>query len=242
MAEDRELATGLHELTALVLSTTDLAESLRHIAEITSLLVRGEPMTGVWLERRGRVTTATSSPALADLLDRGRREQGRGPATECPRRAEPCYVKDVSEELSQGPYRARMLADGVHSIYCHPLRSDGEVVGSLNLYSPVRQGFGVRERQVVRLTAAHAGVLLAAAVQAIDQAESAAQLREALACRAVIDQAIGVVVAQRGCDADTAFDLLRAASQNTNRKLVSIATAIMASASGGPPRPGRFRA
>ncbi|MFA9446069.1 ANTAR domain-containing protein [Egicoccus sp. AB-alg6-2] len=49
------------------------------------------------------------------------------------------------------------------------------------------------------------------------------QLEEALASRAVIEQAKGVLMAREQIDADTAFAWLREASMTSNRKLRSIA-------------------
>ena len=63
------------------------------------------------------------------------------------------------------------------------------------------------------------------------------QLGEAMASRAIIDQAIGILMAQQRCNASTAFDLLRRASQNRNRKLRDVAVDIITNVSGGPPDP-----
>ena len=54
-------------------------------------------------------------------------------------------------------------------------------------------------------------------------------MRLAMDSRAVIEQAKGVLMAQRHIDADQAFDVLRDASQRYNRKLRDIAAGIVAS-------------
>jgi hypothetical protein len=56
-----------------------------------------------------------------------------------------------------------------------------------------------------------------------------AQLRVALMTRGVIDQAKGILMAQTGCTADDAFDMLRSASMRDNRKLHDVAVRIVAS-------------
>jgi AmiR/NasT family two-component response regulator len=56
----------------------------------------------------------------------------------------------------------------------------------------------------------------------------------------VIDQAIGVIMAQERCGQVRAFSLLRSASQNRNVKLCDIAAAIVTSVSGEPPQPPDF--
>jgi AmiR/NasT family two-component response regulator len=57
-------------------------------------------------------------------------------------------------------------------------------------------------------------------------------MREAMESRSVIDQAIGIVMAQNRCDAATAFGLLRTASQNRNVKLRVVASDIVDSLTG----------
>jgi len=72
--------------------------------------------------------------------------------------------------------------------------------------------------------------------------EEIAHLRVALMTRGVIDQAKGILMAQTGCTADDAFDMLRAASMRDNRKLYDVAVRIVASVvTRGDRRPGGGR-
>ena len=84
-----------------------------------------------------------------------------------------------------------------------------------------------------------AGALALAARQA-SYAALTDQLRAALASRSVIDQAIGIIVAQERCPAAQAFAILRTASQKRNVKLREIARDIVTSVSGAPPEPAPF--
>ena len=59
--------------------------------------------------------------------------------------------------------------------------------------------------------------------------DQARNMRVAMESRAVIEQAKGVLMAQRHVDADQAFELLREASQRSNRKLRDIALGIVGS-------------
>jgi len=69
-----------------------------------------------------------------------------------------------------------------------------------------------------------------AAVMAVN-----AQLSSSIESRALIDQAIGVIMAVRRCTQDEALAILRKASQNQNVKLRDIAATIVAGVSGEPP-------
>ncbi len=58
---------------------------------------------------------------------------------------------------------------------------------------------------------------------------------QVLTSRAVIDWAIGIVMAQQHCDAEAAFGILRRASQNRNVRLRELAAEIVTAVSGKTP-------
>jgi hypothetical protein len=68
------------------------------------------------------------------------------------------------------------------------------------------------------------------------------QLRTAMASRAAIEQAKGVLMLLMGCGDQVAFDLLAHISSHTHRKVRDVATAIVQSAGGGTPLPPDVRA
>ena len=53
--------------------------------------------------------------------------------------------------------------------------------------------------------------------------EEVSQLQEAMSSRAVIEQAKGIIMAERRCDPDEAFSVLVRASQDSNRKVRDVA-------------------
>ena len=65
-----------------------------------------------------------------------------------------------------------------------------------------------------------------------DQSQEAEQLLQAVASNRLVGQATGVLVAVHRVDADTAWDLLRRASRESNIKVTRLATAVLAHASG----------
>ena len=68
-----------------------------------------------------------------------------------------------------------------------------------------------------------------------------AQLRAAMASRAAIEQAKGILMLLTGCTDRVAFDLLSHITGHTHRKLRDVAQAITASASGGAGLPADIR-
>jgi AmiR/NasT family two-component response regulator len=64
------------------------------------------------------------------------------------------------------------------------------------------------------------------------QGQMAEQLQSAMQSRAVIEQAKGILMGDRRCDAEQAFNILVKLSQDSNRKLREVAQAVVDQATG----------
>ena len=125
---------------------------------------------------------------------------------------------------------------GVRSSLSVPLPYQDATVGALNIYSGAREAFATPESLDAGLQVAEAVAVAVVNADAHAQlAEHARNMRLAMDSRAVIEQAKGVLMAQRHIDADQAFDILRDASQRYNRKLRDISEGIVASTQEEPP-------
>jgi AmiR/NasT family two-component response regulator len=76
--------------------------------------------------------------------------------------------------------------------------------------------------------AGYAAVALANAYLYYSTADLARHLQTAMTSRAVIEQAKGIIMAERRCTADEAFAFLTAVSQETNRKVRDVAATLVA--------------
>ena len=76
---------------------------------------------------------------------------------------------------------------------------------------------------------------MAIALKMARRAELTEDLQVALAGRAIIDQALGIVMGQRRCTADEAFEVLREVSQTSNIKLREVAARLISVTSGQAP-------
>ena len=112
--------------------------------------------------------------------------------------------------------------------------------GAMNLYGFDRAHvFGEPERRQLELFAARAAGTLQVARRLTRDSTLLNQMDEALNSRTVIDQALGIVMAEQRCTASTAFNLIRRESQNTRRPLRDVAAALVERITGEPPEPGR---
>lgn len=223
-------AAGLQEL---LLATDNVEDFLQDLAVLAARSITVGLSCGITLCREERPHTVANSDDRAARCDEIQYYQGRGPCLDAMHTGEVVLVDDLADEERWGEYRTSVLAHGVRSSLSLPLR-DG-TSGALNLYADQPRAFGETEREYAQRFAAEASRALALAARMARQSELTTQLEAALASRATIDQAIGIIMAQNRCDADQGFDLLRAASQNRNVKLRTVAAEIVAAVNGKPP-------
>lgn len=234
-SESADLAAAMSELANLMTTTSTLHELLGELARVATGVVSPRASCGITIQQDEMPWTVASSDARAAQADEVQYGQGEGPCLETVRTGQPTVVEDLAREERWPSYRPRALGYGIRSSLSLPLTVNGDVRGALNLYSTTVTAFGQEERQAAEIFGIQASMVLTVAVRQAQQAKLTDQLREALATRAVIDQALGVVMAHGGCDRDSAFAILRQASQNQNRKLRAVAADIVEAVSGRPP-------
>ena len=115
----------------------------------------------------------------------------------------------------------------MHSVLSLPLISADEVVGAMNVYAHGKDAFDERAEQLGQLFAVPAAIAVQNAQILAQTQRLAATLQSALTNRAVIDQAIGILMSRSGVSADQAFDRLRALSQTRNTKLAVVAARVV---------------
>lgn len=242
-SESRPDDSGLDTLSALqslLLSTPDVEEFLAEVTRLASRAVEAPTSCGITTaSERGPRTVATSDDRAA-LVDEEQYTEGEGPCLEALRVGKFIEVEDQALDDRWPAYRDHALQLGVRCSISFPLVVQDETVGALNVYGFEQPGiFTEEDRQRTATFAAQAATALAVAMRFAKQAEVSQQLEEALSSRTVIDQAIGVLMGQQRCDAETAFSLLRTHSQNNNLKLRDVASDLITRLTGQPPTEGR---
>jgi GAF domain-containing protein len=124
---------------------------------------------------------------------------------------------------------------GLHSYLSAGLGLPGRRLGALNLSSRDPDGFSQLDEELISLFTVPAAAAIVVLGRYFEARNLAAQLEQALQSRAVIDHAIGIVMAESRCDADQAFAILSRASNNRNIKLRDLAIEIVMQVSGRPP-------
>jgi GAF domain-containing protein len=215
------------ELGRIVFADMALDDVLARVCELAKLTIPGAAEVGVTLVDAGRAQTAAFTGELAVELDERQYEAGHGPCLESARTGAEFHIHDMSTEPRWPDYTPKAALAGALSSMSLPLPVGDHVVGALNVYATKPKAFGPPEADTARLFASQVAVALRNAQMFAASRALAEQMTQAMASRAVIEQAKGILMGQRRCTADEAFELLRSLSQNSNRKLRDVAQALV---------------
>jgi GAF domain-containing protein len=231
-------ATAAKELQQLLIDTDHFTGFLDELARYAATAVAPKLSCGITMDRAGGPLTVASSDAHALSLDEVQYGHHNGPCLTAMRTGATVTISDLASDDRWGAYRLDALAHGIASALSIPLAGGAGVRGALNLYSDQPAAFTTEEQQRAEGLGEEASRALRLAVRLTDQVELTRHLETALASRAVIDQAIGIIMGQNRCTAAAAFEIIRRASHHRNIKLRAVAGEIVTRIGGEPPDSG----
>jgi hypothetical protein len=237
-AQAMELADAYAELQNLILDQRDITDFLHELAVLAAAIVPGTHC-GVTLSRNGQVASVASSDEVAIRMDELQYLGGVGPCLQAMQDDIRVDVPDMSTETRWGSYATYALANGIQSSFSLPLKLDGTTRGAVNLFSSSASAFSEAAIQRAQAFTDQAATSLTLLLRQADTVRLDEQIREALNTRAIIDQALGILMGARRISARTAFEHLRQASQTSNRRLTDIAAELITTMTGHPPEPPR---
>ncbi|MGY1849013.1 MULTISPECIES: ANTAR domain-containing protein [unclassified Blastococcus] len=216
---------ALENLGRLSLRELSMESLLQSLADQAKSVMPGAPEASVTLVIEGEATTVVDTGPLALNLDRAQYARGAGPCLHASRTGVATEIVDTRVEHRWPDYARQAAERGNLSSLSVPLVFAGEreLTGALNIYAREVAAFDETSRAVATGFAPYAGIA-AASVRAYRGAqEMADHLQTALASRAVIEQAKGILIERHKLTADQAFHLLVTASMTTNTKLRDVA-------------------
>lgn len=222
-----DTTSAIAELGRIDLAENDIGQVLGRIAELAKRAIPGAAEVSVTLVSDRSNSTAAFTGELAMHLDESQYGHGRGPCLTAAESVETLLVADTANERRWPDFAADAQSRGVGSSLSVGLPVQKAVTGALNIYALEPRAFDDDAVQLAQTFAGYAAVAMANAHLYSTTAALAEQMQQAMATRAVIEQAKGVLVAQQGCTPDEAFELLVRTSQAGNRKLRDVASALV---------------
>ena len=230
--DDRALQDSMADLAGLLVGEghTGLRSLLTHLAQFAVHAVPGADGAGVTLPEPGQPDTIVSTADFVYDVDQIQYSLGEGPCITAAATGRTVRSESLSADRSWPRLEVQAARFGVHSAMSVPLHGGQAVVGTINMYAHAYDVFDDRAADVAELFAVPAAVSVRNA-QAVMQAQRLVdQLQTALADRAVIDQAVGILRGRTGCDASQAYDHLRSRSHADNLKLHVVAGHVVTAA------------
>jgi GAF domain-containing protein len=211
------------QLSRIVMANEPLDVVLRQVSDIARRLVPGAEAVSIALIEGDRPRTAAYVGQLALELDEPQYAGDHGPGIEAARSGIALHIRDMADDTRWPDFASRAAKAGALSLLAIPLPVQKQVIGALNVYATRAEAFTDSDLDLARTFAAHAAVALANARLIVSSRAAAADMANAMASRAVIEQAKGIVMGDQHCSADRAFAYLREISQTTHRKLRDVA-------------------
>jgi len=183
-----------------------------------------------------KLTTVAATDQRLIALDDAQYLSGEGPCLAVLDGGGPLLLRDAPSDMRWEIFRQTAEHMDVMTTLSLtvPLEHVHGVVASLNLYA--HRPLDVGDSEIG--SAAGFGAQVGAAIESVEEFRSVARvatgLADAMRSRAVIEQAKGMLMAERRIDANGAFELLRVMSQKSNVKLREVARRIVEDRSGSP--------
>ena len=224
----KDPAPAYAELARIVLGGQPVNSVMQRIAELARDTIPGAKDVSVTLITRGRARSVAFAGDLAAFLDERQYEAGFGPCTDAAVTGQTISIPDTAADLTYPDFSRVARRKGVRHVMAIGFPTMQEVSGAMNVYGTAAGGGFDRDADDIATGfASYAGVALANAAMHAGALEEVQQMRQAMASRAVIEQAKGIIMGTRRCTADDAFAILRDASTRSNRKLRDIAAALV---------------
>jgi GAF domain-containing protein len=218
-----QFTEGLIELARFVVDEESLDESLGRIAELACRTISPCCYASITMDSAGGPLTRASTHEIALGCDEAQYRAQEGPCLSAYQRREVVHIVDTATESRWPVFAIAAKEQGVRASLSIPLVVRDTGIGALNLYSDTVGAYNDDEQHLGTLFGAQCAVAISNAEVYWRTHQLTEHLQAALETRDAIGQAKGILMARNAITSDAAFDLLREASQRSNRKLRDVA-------------------
>jgi GAF domain-containing protein len=214
---------ALDRLGRIRLTDHSMRSLLGEIAQMAKQSLPGRLEASVTLLTGDDPVTAVYTDRIALDLDECQYACGHGPCMHAAAEGEVVEVRDTRSDPRWRDFLDVAAERGCGSSLSLPLPLHEGVSGALNIYAGQPAGFDEQSREFARRFAAYGAVVAGNMLVFESALDRAKNLEAALASRAVIDQAKGILMERFKLTADQAFQALTRVSMETNTKVRDIA-------------------
>jgi hypothetical protein len=225
---ESRLVTALVTLTDTLVAGYDLAELLQFLVDTSVELLDAVAAGLVLADRDGHLNALAATSDHAERLEAVQIRTGHGPCLDCYVSGQPQSITDLRADADRWPqFTSLALEQGIRSVHAVPMRLRDRVIGALNLFRSQPGDLAEPDRRAAQALADAATIGILQQRDAQDITELNTRLEHALAGRAVIEQAKGILVQYGQLDMDQAFTALRDLADHHHVTLTEIAAGVV---------------
>ena len=222
-----ELAVGLRRFAAQDLTADGIHAALQASADACVAIFQVTGSGVMIADEQNTIRYVAASNADSKVLETAENATGQGPSTEAFITLRPVASNDVTQDQRWPKLAEAVAGHDVHAVLGAPMRLGGVAVGTVDVYRDRPGDWSDAELAGLQQYSDIVSRTLSAVLAARRAEELADQLQYALDHRAVIERAVGFVMASRGLDAVAAFNTLRTAARSDRRKIGEVAEELL---------------
>lgn len=227
MADQALFLRTLSQFAQTLVRSYEVGDVLYELVESVSAVL-DVPGAGVSLGEGGRVRFVTGMNEASVVTEEAQERGQDGPCVEAYRTGQVVIVEDLARaEGRWEQLRSTAMEAGFRAVAAIPMKIGDDCLGALNLYASAVRVWSEEDLAVAQVLADIATSYIINASERATMQRRADQLAQALESRVVIEQAKGMLAAERKVRPDDAFGLIRHHARNHNASVRSVAEAIV---------------
>jgi GAF domain-containing protein len=230
--EEHEVPRELDQTWQLLDDFAEVARLLRsHTADpdiadtVCELALRtvGGDHASITSIQAGQFTTVAATSEVPAHADKIQSKVGAGPCLAI-RESDIVRVDDLATDPRWPQFAGAASAElGMRSMLAQGLPVDDHIIGALTVYSAKAHAFDIQDEKIIAIL----GSAAVTAMRALRHQEKAVHMERALRTSRRIGVALGILMATRGVDLDSAWELLSTTSQRSNTKVSELADLVV---------------
>lgn len=218
-----ETVEKLSRVTKLLKTQRTLPAQLEAVVGIVKRTIPSCDAAGIVLLVDGEPTSVAVTDRLTLEIDLVQYRTGEGPCLSAMNEGDVVRIDILERDSRFARFAPGVLDQGLQSVLSTPLTANGHKVGALNMYGKRANAFDGRTEEAVRPMAEYAGEAIGSSPLYAYSLDMIDGLVEDLESRAMIDQAIGVLMATQEQTGEDALGRLRELALHSGESMRTVA-------------------
>ncbi len=226
----QDLRQALKALDSLRYGAPDLPTATRRLVEVTHNLFSVDGATLMLIDADLVLRNVAASDDRLEHLEDLEVHHQDGPCISAYQAKEVVGSDDLADDHRWDGFPAAAVEKGLRAVLVSPIPYGNDAVGVIAVFSAKPHAWTPEGELALIAFTDLAALLIATTMQSERRGEMAAQLRQALDARTLVEQAKGVLVEREHISPRDAFERIRADARRSRRKVSDVARDVLGDA------------